>query len=180
MRTSAGTGKALQLYLSLVAGLFLCSREASAQGADAPLSDRLKVLDRFIGTWQNVDTEPTLFNRTVPAEEYTFSRVLGGQFVQGQVKFADKITTMWMYTYDTNQKCYRFWRFPSMGRASEATGQWDADTKTIRWTYVGCGPEITTTARTRFVNDNTFEFDSIFRSGAEVVHQESLRYQRLE
>ena len=129
-----------------------------------PESGKQKVLDGFLGTWRSAHTQSTPVEKTLTGE-LTYSRVLGGRFVQEQGKLKDMRTEMVMYTYDRERKCYRWWRFPSTGQPSEATGQWDADKKTITWTYVGSGSEFTTIARTRFVDDNTFEYDFISKDG---------------
>jgi hypothetical protein len=61
-----------------------------------------------------------------------------------------------MYTYDTQQKCYRAWWFHSSGQAGESTGNWDPDAKTFTW---NSGAQvISAKSHHRFVNHDTFEW----------------------
>ena len=117
-----------------------------------------KVLDRFIGTWQTnykLDKAEWTPVETTGTAEFTYRRVLGGNFVQEQVGPADNLNYLTMHTYDIQQKCYRSWGFSYEGRSIEYTGQWNADTNTISWKSIG--QDFTTTARHHFVNDNQYE-----------------------
>ena len=151
------------------------------KGKDTPAakpadrSAEQKVLDRFIGTWRS--KHKLLKAKWTPVEtaaeaDLTYSRVLGGKFVEerGKGKDTNKTQGRVMYTYDTQRKSYRLWRFSSTGQASEAAGRWDADTRTLTWTLVATpGQEFTTIARHRFVNDDTFEWDVASKDGKGTV-----------
>jgi len=150
-----------------VVGFLLGATEmACSTGQAGPMREQ-KVLDRFLGSWRTTYKLPkaewTLEEKT-GAADLTFSRTLGGQFVQERGEHADKTTHLVMYTYDAQQKSYRSWYFSSTGQTAESTGTWDADAKTMTWTSVGgAGQDFTTTARHRFVNDDTFEWDVVVK-----------------
>ena len=119
-------------------------------------------MDRFVGAWRTEYRVPraewTPVEKT-GAASLTYRRVLGGEFVREQGEHTDETTALRLYTYDTHQKCYRTWWFSSTGQASEATGQWDADTKTLAWTTVADPARIfTMTSSHHFVNDDLFEW----------------------
>jgi hypothetical protein len=92
--------------------------------------------------------------------EYTFTHVLGGQFVQGIGRHSDKTEEMLLLTYDAQKKCYRRWAFLSTGQTSEFTGIWDADTATLTWTTVNKLP-FTITFKSRFTKDDTMDYDFV-------------------
>jgi hypothetical protein len=140
------------------------------QAADtAKSSHEQRVLDRFLGTWRSVYKVPkaelTSVERT-GAADITYRRILGGHFVQGQGRHANKKIDLVICTYDVQRKCYRGWWFTSWGRKSEWSGKWDEATKTFTWTYVASSDQrFTEIARHRFLNDNTFEWDFVIKDG---------------
>src|SRR5206468_11671896 len=91
-----------------------------------------------------------------PADD-TYTRILGGSFVQCKGEQSDKASNLVMYTYDADRKCYRAWWFGSTGQTSESTGKWDADAKALTWT-ASAGEGLTATSTHRFVNDDTIEW----------------------
>jgi hypothetical protein len=119
-----------------------------------------KVLNKFLGTWRSS------YKLLAPEErrgtaELTFARVLGGKFVQERAQHSDKTTDMSMYTYDAERKTYLAFWFSSTGQTAISVGKWDADTRTMTWTS---GEEaIRATARYRFVNDDTVEWDILVK-----------------
>jgi len=130
-----------------------------------PTGDGQLVLDRFIGTWRTDYRSPkaewTPVEKTGSAA-LTYSRVLGGQFVQEQGTHADDRTALLMYTYDAREECYRLWWFSSTGQSSLAKGVWDSDTNTLTWTYrASAEQEFTMTASHHFVSDDVFEWDLV-------------------
>ncbi|MCP4640019.1 MAG: DUF1579 domain-containing protein [bacterium] len=120
-----------------------------------------EALDRFLGTWRS---EHRLAKAAWTPEEKTgasdlvYRRVLGGKFVQEQAQGADGEVGLTMYTYDTEQECYRLWWFTAAGNAGECTGKWDPVTKTFSWTSVP-SPAPGLKVRHCFVNDNAFEWE---------------------
>jgi hypothetical protein len=152
-------------------GVVLLGAAARAYPAGPPLSPEQKALDKFLGTWRTSYKVPKA--EWTPEErhgtaELTYSRVLGGSFVQEKGEHSDKSSSILMYTYDTERKCYRGWWFSSTGQTAESTGKWDAEAKTFTWTSSGTQP-FTTTSRHRFVNDNSFEWDVVVKDGKDKV-----------
>jgi hypothetical protein len=147
------------LCSALAATAFLCA-VANLPAADPPApSPEQQVLDRLLGSWRT--DYKTQKAEWTPAEkqfsaELTSTRILGGTFVQEKGQHPEKVSSLTLYTYDTDRNCYRAWWFSSTGQTSESTGQWDADARTLTWTATTGAPYIST-ARHRFVNDDTVE-----------------------
>jgi hypothetical protein len=156
-------------YLGFVCFVgFLFGAAGAARAADPPvLSPEQQVLDRFLGSWRTTYKVPKAEwtpEEKTGAADLTYSRVLGGQFVQERAEHADKTAGLVMYTYDVLGKTYRAWWFSSTGQTAEPTGKWDAGAKTLTWTSAAsAGAEVTTTAHHRFVNDDAFEWDVVVK-----------------
>lgn len=132
-----------------------------------------KVLDRFLGSWRSslvrkVEGNPEEYKGTV---DFTDTRVLGGQFVQEKTESSDDTSGLAMYTYDPQKKCYRCWRFGSTGQAAESTGTWDAESKTLRWSFVG-EAGVTVTRTHHFLDENKYEWEvtSTDKTGKVIFH----------
>ena len=78
-------------------------------------------MDRFVGTWRSVETQGPGAAEQNPVE-LTYSRCLGGKFVQELGKLSGEDTAMIMYSYDVDQNVFRLWRFATNDPPSEATG----------------------------------------------------------
>jgi hypothetical protein len=144
---------------------------ARARAAEGPtLTAEDKVLNRFLGTWRSTYKVPK--GEANPEErrgtaELTFTRVLGGKFLQERRQLSDKNTNMTMYTYDTERKTYGAWWFSSTGQAAFSTGKWDEETRTMTWTS---GEEaVRTTSHYRFVTDDSVEWDVVIKEKDRVV-----------
>jgi hypothetical protein len=157
------------LLNSILAAAALLGGAAQIHTAEAPApSPEDKVLNRFLGTWRSTYKVVTPEERRGTAE-VTFARVLGGKFVQERAQHSDKTTDMTMYTYDPEHKTYVAWWFSSSGQTAISVGKWDADTRTMTWTT---GEEaIRATARHRFVNDDTVEWDIQIKERDRVVYR---------
>ncbi|MBC8872541.1 MAG: protein kinase [Planctomycetes bacterium] len=136
-------------------------------------SPEQEVLGKFIGTWRTnyrlTKAEWTPVEKT-GAADLTCHSVLDGKYVQERRKHTDNTAGLRLYTYDTQERCYRTWWFSSTGQASEATGKWDSDTETLTWTSVDRGEqEVTTVANHHFVSDSTFQWDVISKDGKGTV-----------
>lgn len=128
-----------------------------------------EVLDRFLGTWRSVQT-PGPRAELPDTVDLTFSRRLGGKFVQELGKVSGQDTAMIMYTYDIDRNVFRLWRFAENDPPSEATGKWNADSHTLEWTYAANAKQnFTMTARHRFVDDNAFEWDVVGRDSTDKI-----------
>jgi hypothetical protein len=150
----------------VVAIAVLLGLSAIVRSADPPLnSPEQKVLDRFLGSWRTnyklLKAEWTPEEKQLTAD-YVTSRELGERFIQERSKHSDGGTGLSLSTYDPERKCYRGWWFSSTGQTSESTGKWDADARTMTWTSTGDQP-MATTARQRFVDTDTLEWDVVVR-----------------
>ena len=146
------------LHSSLVVAILLAAAP-TVRSSDAPaVTPEQKVLDRFVGSWRcsfvrRAEGNPEEYKGTI---DITCSRVLGGQFVQVKTELSDNTSGLAMFTYDPQKKCYRSWWFGSNGQAVENTGAWDAESKTLRWSFVGeAGTTVTSTAH--FLDENKYE-----------------------
>lgn len=153
---------------------FLLAAANAVRSADPPeTSSEHDVLDRFLGSWRTKYKLPKAElnpQEATGAADLTYSRILGGQFVQEQGEHSDKTTTLQLFTYDVPQKCYRSWRFTSLGQKLEATGKWDAEAKTLTWTSVDrTGRDFVTTTTHRFVGDDAFEWEVVVKENKSTV-----------
>jgi hypothetical protein len=148
------------LHSSLVVAILLAAAP-TVRSSDAPAATpEQKVLDRFLGSWRSslvrkVEGNPEEYKGTI---NFTYTRVLGAQFVQEKTELSDNTSGMAMFAYDPQKKCYRKWWFGSIGQTAESTGTWDAESKTLRWSFVGeSGVTVTTTHH--FLDENKFEWE---------------------
>jgi hypothetical protein len=111
----------------------------AARADDPPKPPELKVLDRLVGTWDEVLTnKPTEW--TPKAERSTSvtkkSWALGGRFVRMEGAWMPAKTEFVSYiTFDPSTREYRTWYFDaanSMPRGS-TRGTWDEAARTITW-----------------------------------------------
>src|SRR4051794_35705017 len=90
----------------LAAALFV-SVPAARSADPAPNTPEQKVLDRWLGNWKAEYRFPKA--EWTPEErrgtaDFTYSRILGGQFVQEKAEHADKSSSMLLITYDAEKK----------------------------------------------------------------------------
>jgi hypothetical protein len=143
---------------------------SAAEPAKPP---ELKVLERFVGTW-NVEavTKPAVWTPTEKREkcvEYN-EMVLDGWFLHGSSKSADgKTSAIVMNTYDPVNKEYRIRRFTSGGLCDELTGQWDESTSTL--TVRGdLGHGITLNAAFHLTDEDHREYHVVAKDGEGKVY----------
>jgi hypothetical protein len=105
-------------------------------GTDPRLPIEMTVLHRLVGNWRNELT----VTHEVPEKRDTMTAlikarpILAGRFIEGEE--TNEVTgkkEYWLTSYDTEQKCFRFWMFNSSGVASDLNGTWDEATQTIHW-----------------------------------------------
>jgi hypothetical protein len=106
---------------------------ALASHAADEKSDELKVLDRYIGTWDGQITMTTPEQKT-STETNTATWEIGGKYVQ--IKTTSKLDdsqAMHLITYDQQKQTYKYYWFNSAGLTFNATGNWDEAKKTFTW-----------------------------------------------
>lgn len=113
----------------------VCCLSQQTLAAELPIPPELKVLERFVGTWDcEVVTESAIWTPKEVREKSVEvnEMVLDGWFLQGCSKTLDgKTNAILMNTYDPAQKKYRFWRFLAGRSCEELSGQWDEATSTL-------------------------------------------------
>ncbi len=97
----------------------------------------LNVLRKYVGKWEATFTVQDGENEM--KADVVARWVLGKRYVQQTSTVAGKpgdeaFGIMTLMTYDSDAGSYRRWTFTSAGKASEETGTWDAETKTLTWT----------------------------------------------
>lgn len=111
------------------------------------------------------------FGVTITSKDSPFAQgesstkwILDGAFIQqsGTLSSADgenkvKVTTL--MTYDKQKKVYRVWSYFSSGESSEATGKWDAKSRTM--TSVGRKDDLTTTTIAKFAENGDEEWSIV-------------------
>ena len=115
--------------------LAICCLGQQSSAAERPRPLELKVLERFVGTWDcEVVIKPAVWTpeekreKSVEVNEMS----LDGWFLHGSSKTTvGKTNAIVMNTYDTAQKSYRIWRFTAGGSCEEMRGKWDEPTSTL-------------------------------------------------
>jgi hypothetical protein len=152
--------------IALLLAISFPGQQTSAAEPGKP--PELKVLERFVGTWDvEAITKPTVWTPTEKREkcvEYN-ELVLDGWFLHGSSKSVDgKISAIVMNTYDPVRKEYRIRRFTPGGLCDELTGQWDeaASTLTVRGDL---GHGITLTAAFHLTDEDHREYHVVAKDG---------------
>jgi hypothetical protein len=161
------TAPLLALSLSLI---LLCApprhARAAAAAAAADKPPELKLLERWVGTW---DSQWTAKPATWTPQGGTFTGVetvdwvLGGRFTNARIatqpgnKHATSLTT-----YDPKAKAYRSWWFSSDGHQSQSAGQWDEASQTLTMkSDIAGGIKGTTTSH--FTADGVFDWTVVIK-----------------
>lgn len=110
-----------------------------AQGAPQ-LSEELKVLEQFEGTW---DTAAAALPAKLTPEGRRYTGrircelILDGQVMQGNGRFTrgdgSETDTLLLWTYDKRKKTYELAQYASSGTFNRWTGEWDAVSKSFTW-----------------------------------------------
>ena len=153
------------MRLIAVISLFAAVSPAAALGDEATTrSPELKVLSRFVGTWdaESVSkpaawTPQELRETSIEVDEW----VLDGWFVQGTTKGrGGKANAISMITYDPMRKEYHFSHFSTGGFVSQWSGQWDEANQTFSLRG-DAAKGITSTGTVHFIDRDRREFHLI-------------------
>lgn len=133
-----------------------------ATAADSP-PPQMEIFQAMIGNWEDeVVSKPAEWtpNETRIKTSSRTTVILNGHVVQNSVYDADgQMSGIQLFKYDPEQQAYRQWYFDSQGVFVEATGQWDAASKTLTLTSEAHG--ITGVMTLRFVNQNAMEWSLV-------------------
>ena len=152
--------------LQILAVLILAAPAYAAEPGPATDVPELKVLSHYVGQWDvKINSKETPFE----SGEVSAVWILDGRFVQQTINLNVinsstplKISTM--MTYDPDVRKYRFWRFVSNGNVTEASGTWDAKTKTM--TLVGKDTDLTATTTASFAKEGVEEWKIVVKDSS--------------
>jgi len=154
---------------ALAATLFaVCCVGQQTSAAEPPKPPELKVLGKFVGTWDcEVVMKPAVWTpkevreQTVEVNEL----VMGGWFLQGSSKTRGGQTrALLMNTYDPARKKYRIWRFSPGGSCEKLSGQWDEATTTFAVT-TDLGSGIISRAALHLIDEDRRDYRIIAKDG---------------
>jgi len=127
-------------------------------------SDELKVLDRYIGTWDGQITMTAPEQKT-STESNTTTWAIGGKYLQ--VKSTTKLDdteAMHLVTYDQQKQTYRYYWFNSAGLTFTSNGTWDEAKKTFTWDgQIEDG--VTLKMTDHFLDDKTRDMHVVVKGG---------------
>jgi tetratricopeptide (TPR) repeat protein len=133
-----------------------------ATAADSP-PPQMEIFQAMIGNWEDeVVSKPAEWtpNETRIKTSSRATAILNGHVVQNSVYDADgQMLGIQLLKYDPEKQAYRQWHFDSRGVFVEATGQWDAASKTLTLTSEAHG--ITGVTTLRFVDQNTMPWSVV-------------------
>lgn len=174
MKTALLAG--LFLLLGLAAGLLLAPLFANTTtppydvGSPVKEIPELLPLANWAGEWDTVMT--ARFGGEAPRDIKTSVHarwVLDGRFIEQYEEHtpAEKLVSIKLFlTYDTDAKVYRSWIFFGFGAVGEATGKWDAATRTMTWTSKEQPDGKTTTTISSFPEDGVEVWSVVERDRA--------------
>jgi hypothetical protein len=161
----------------VVIGLCAVVSAAMALGGEGPAKPpELKLLDRFVGTWDVESvSKPAVWTAKEVREKLVEVRelVLDRWFLEGKSRSEDGKSGLysWMMTYDSVRKEYRVWLFASGGFSIHWSGQWDEATSTLSFTG-DAGSGVTSKGTTHFIDKDHYEFRLIARDSDGKVYQD--------
>ena len=165
------------MRLSIVVGLLVAVHAATAvSDEEPPKPPELKVLGRFVGTWDSESVSkpavgtPEVREKSVEVNEWA----LDGWFLQGSNRTPDgKIKATLMNGYDPVEKTYRIWRFLPGGYSDQWTGQWEEATATLT-IKSDLGRGITATGGIHFTDEDHHELHFLVKDSDGKVYSDSL------
>jgi len=142
-----------------------------ATAADSP-PPQMEIFQAMIGNWEDeVVSKPAEWtpNETRTTTSSRVTAILNGHVVQSSVyDAAGQMSGIHLFKYDPEKQAYRQWYFDSRGGTVEATGQWDAASKTLTLTSEAHG--ITGVMTLRFVNHNAMEWSLLSKDKSGTIY----------
>ena len=145
----------------------LVSAMAQEQKPDAKQSPELRVLERFVGSW-----EETIELRSKGAPKPSLLKIastrkwiLGGKMIENKGTWSPgNVEFLHLMTYDPKRREYRQWYFDVNNPASlgEDRGRWDEATQTLTWNGKLDDGNTMETAE-RFIDKDTFTWTSVVK-----------------
>ena len=151
----------MNAFLNIVGFVAIVSSTLAAQ-AEEP-SARLKVLDRFVGTWHGtVVLTDANGKETTTEDDATMRWVLGNSYIED--KIGDTLYGLW--TYDKDEELYRCWYFmPGTHKPAVFAMKWDA-AKTSFSGEADLGNGVMMTTSHNFIGDDKFEWSAVVKDAS--------------
>jgi hypothetical protein len=148
-----------------------------SSAAEPPKPPELKVLEKFVGTWdsESVSKPAAWTPKEVREKSMEVNEMaLDGWYLQGSSRTPEgKVLAIVMNSYDPPEKTYRIWRFLPVGRNDQWTGQWDEATSTLTIkTDIGHG--MTATGAIHFTDQDHHELHFLVKDSEGKVYVDSL------
>ena len=146
--------------------LMLASGLAQAQKPEVNPSPEIKVLDRFIGVWEEtVEHKRAAWTPEPATKKITSTRkwILDGKMIENRGTWMpDNVKFLHLMSYDPKRSEYRQWYFDANNPASlgEDRGHWDEATKTLTWTGK-LDDGVTTQTIERFTDKDNFTWTMV-------------------
>lgn len=167
-----------KFVIATITSLIVAGSLAAAE--TGPLKDipELLPLNNWSGTWTAQVENPASRKGESHGEWIVDGRYLQVRWTLAADQDTPASSGTYLMTYDVKQKIYRQWHFNSDGFTGEATGEWDAATKTMTWTARNA-PNRTITNKDRFPADGARQFAmTITDQSGNAVFEMSGRHQR--
>lgn len=137
--------------------------------AKAPASEpvELSQLNKFVGKWTiHATYKPSVWNPQPRGETIseTSTWILGGRFLMTRAfNEKDELTSIWIATYEPLEKSHRAWVFLGNGSSSQWRITWDEASREFHWQAIDMPAGWSGTALNRWVNDDTFDNQSLIK-----------------
>ena len=121
-----------QLLIIITVGVFCLPHALVSAEDDTKRSPELKPLDYFVGSWIQEVTNTSTGTKVVSNITRKWSQ--GGQYVISEdVETKSKKESLFLMTYDPNEKVYRTAYMSSYG-VTMILGKWNEEKRTMNWT----------------------------------------------
>ena len=142
---------------------------AAGAAAAPPKPAELKVLDRYVGTWDSrytVKPGPGTPQEVKGTGTDVVEWVLGGRFMQVRsTSPTDGTEAIHLLTYDADRGQYRHWYFHSAGEANENSGRWDEASRAFTWKGENLKDGTASTVTDRWIDNDKRELNVLVRDG---------------
>jgi hypothetical protein len=159
---------AVSLSSLLVAWLSSTAQELKPVANQSP---ELRVLERFIGSWEETVVQKRAARTPVAStKKITSTRkwILGGKMIENKGAWSpDNVEFLHLMSYDPLRREYRQWYFDANNPASlgEDRGTWDEATQTLTWRGKLVDGATTETIE-RFTDKDNFTWTFVAKDGA--------------
>lgn len=123
--------------------------------------EELKLVDKLAGEWTIRATMKPSLSLPNGGEETLIEKnvwVLGGRYLWSRAYNAKgENTSMWIMTYEPNEKSNRVWFFGHDGGTGQWRVSWDANARGFHWRAIDMPPGWIGSGLNRWINDDTWD-----------------------